>query len=878
MTSARENDLVLRLPLAGSRLIEASAGTGKTHTLVLLLLRAILVEGCDPRELVAVTYTRAAASELRERTRAALSTAARRAADPLAPLPVHLAVPVDAMIKMTLAQDPTATRPALARRLRAAEMGIDALWLGTLHGFCQRLLSDVGPLFGMPSIGDEIDTGDALFQVACADAWRALQAGDSDEPALVAACFATPDALAKTLKDIITLPVTALVPPEAPDEPTLSRLRADYEAAWSDARLAAENYSALAALIRDRTVYGISKDKKSGLSDDLLAELPALLLAFFSCPTGTVALDATLSRLSGAGLAKLQAKKHIEQGAPLPEHPLPPALDHLRRTETAWQTAANVSLMHRLHADVRTRMSQMGFEQNRTRYDDLVARVASLLAGSHSEPLKALARARWRLALIDEFQDTDTEQHAIFEGLFDDRLIMVGDPKQAIYRFRGGDVYAYRHAAERANSTDVLIDCFRAEPAVVEAVNVMFDAVRLKHPPFREPFIGYTPVRSAYDPGRHGVLVRAGKPVAGLHLWAVRPEAGEVWSSKEKARERVVVQVGQAIVELLDPARGICRSMDGSPGGDIAMSAGDIAVLCQTHTECASVAGELRARGIPVSLGIDLDVEAVAGEDMRRLLAAWLMPHDAGRLRALVLSGFYGRLLDELPDGSEHSPLSPDELTEFAEQARLAGAGDIGLALMRAVRAGVAAARRMDDDERRITAWLRLVDRLVTWAGPGQALNALYLQLRRWLAGQALEHENGRAPASDAPDSVRVMTIHASKGLEFGVVFAPFLWNQRDMVHARRNIAHPIARFHDDEGRLCVDIGSEALETNLQLADDEERAEAIRKAYVAITRARHQIHVPVAITQGGWVESPLAHLLPGIDSRTGAGLDATLRT
>lgn len=871
-------DPVLDLPLSGTRLIEASAGTGKTHTLVLLLVRAILLEGIEPGELVAVTYTRAAAGELRERLRMALSAAARRAADPHAAVPSHMAEPIDIMIARTLARDAASTRTILARRLRAAEMAIDAVWLGTLHAFCQRLLADAGPSFGMPGIEGDVDDGDLLFESACANAWRALQYRNDDALLLpVTRRIATPGSLATLLKPIMSLPPEALMPFPPPDAQTLSALRSDYQAAWAAARAAAADPVPLIEMIQNRKAYGISYDRAKGLSDERLAEVPQRLADFFGEPAGSLCLDDTLSRLSGVGLAKLQAKKQAEQNVSLPPHPLPPALDALHDAEIAWTDAAHVAMMHRLHADVGARMARMGFEQGRARYDDLISRVARALNGPTGSRLKRFAQSRWRLALIDEFQDTDAEQHAIFADLFGDRLVMVGDPKQAIYRFRGGDVHAYRRAAEQADSIDVLDACYRAEPAVVAAVNVLFDPKRVPRP-FLEPFIDYRPVRSAYDEARHGRLLRDGEPAAGLHLWPVLPDDGlSTWSNKNDATLRTTLQVGQAIVAMLHPSTAFHLATQTVHGAVVRpLRASDIAVLCQTHAECAAVARELDQRGVPASLGIDPDVEAAAGEDMRRLLAAWLSPNDSARLRALALSAFYGHTLDRLPEDSERSPLTARQLAEFAEQARLATQSETGLALMRAVRAGTAAARRIEPEGARVDAWLRWVDRLTLWSvDEGRELPGLYLRLRRSLAGQRDADASMRVP--DTGDTVAVMTIHASKGLEFGVVFAPFLWNRRDPTRAQRGRIPAIVRFHDGKGRLRADLGSDSYDAHALQADEEDRAEAIRKVYVAVTRARHLACVPVAVTKSAWANAPLSHLLPEIVSGDGADPSARLR-
>jgi exodeoxyribonuclease V beta subunit len=860
----------LSVPLSGSRLIEASAGTGKTHTLVLLLLRAIVVEGCDPGELVAVTFTRAAAGELRERTRAALAAAARRAAQPQADIPVHLGEAVDALIAMALARDEDLTRAMLARRLRAAQLGIDSLWLGTLHGFCQRLLSEFGPVLGVPGIEDQVDDGNALFSMACADAWRALQADRSVTPAM-AERFPTPDAIAGLLRGIIDLSSDALMPAVAPDALALEMSSARYLAAWDFARSAASDFPALASLIADRATYRMSTAKDK-LSDAALAEIADALAGYFAQSAGGGKVPEPVTRLSTACLRTFQHEALRKKGAALPDHPLSKALDALLDAERLWHDDLNVALVHRLHGDTKARLSRLGFEQGRTRYDELVARVAALLQDDgKAGRLIALVRSRWRLALIDEFQDTDAVQHAIFAALFGDRLMMVGDPKQAIYRFRGGDVHAYRRAALDADSIDRLDVSHRAEASVIDAVNALFDPARVPEI-FGEVFIVYAPVRSAYDPAR-GSLSIAGEPVsAGLHLWTVRPADGGVWSSRTAAGDQVVADVAGFIVELLDDSSSARIDTPGQEARRLRPS--DVAVLCLTNSECALVARALRARGIPVSLGVDPDVEASAADDILRLLAAWLAPNDSARLRALALSGFYGQVLADLPDANADSPLTPRQLSAFAEQARLAASGETARALTMAIRAGASTVRRAPNGQARVDAWLELADRLIAWNGPGRGLNELDIELRRWLVHK---DDGGRGNRrADTADAVQVMTVHASKGLEFGIVFAPFLWAQSDPAARRRRQGSPVVRFHDGTGRLRADIGSPDFEANVAHADEEEAAEAMRKAYVAITRARHRLYVPVVVTKGGWVGSALARLLPGVDASTSNGLDAAM--
>jgi exodeoxyribonuclease V beta subunit len=855
------------LPLSGSRLIEASAGTGKTHALVLLILRALIVERLQPGEIVAVTFTRAAAGELRERVRDALSAALQRSAGGALAKPHRIEADLALMLAEARQRHPDETHAVQHRRLHAAVQGLDALWLSTIHGFCQRVLEDFGPALGEP-VPLEIDDGAQVRRLACADAWRQLQGETfavADDP-----CLATPAALEALLKPLLPLPAEALLP--APTTPArLERLRKTWAKAWRNAADASRDFDGLAAQIRDRATYAISVAKKDGLPDAMLPQLAEELRRFFDAPEARARLPDHLHRLSQENLHGLMSKPRRDKGVPPPDHPLAPALDELLAAEAALFGAERVQLIHRLYADVRARMDEAARLRGIVAFDQLVERLADVARDRGRGPkLRALAQSRWKLALIDEFQDTDAGQYALFAHLFGDRLVMVGDPKQAIYKFRGGDVYTYRRARDDSHGVSRLDTCHRAEAAVMSAVNALFDPARVPDP-FLDGFIGYEAVQCGYDAARNGALVRAGKTLAGLHAWAVRTDESASWSNKDSACEQVESQVAGAIAALLDPADG-ARVRRATAQGEVeaALRAEDIAVLCQSHDQCASVAAALRRCGVPVQLAVDRSVEAAAAEDLRRLFAVWLAPHDARRLRALALSGFHGLTATQLPDDLLASPLPAASLDAIAGHAARAAQGDVGVALLAAVREGAANVRALPEGERRLGAWLALVDRILGWVGPGTGLDELHQRLCRWIDDSARERDDRRGGAGAG---VQVMTIHASKGLEFGVVFAPYLWNGREF---KAPAGTPV-QFHDADGVLRADIGSDSRDAHVAIAAREESAEALRKTYVAVTRARHAIFLPVAVTRLGWRCSPLAHLLPGVDAGSGAGLAEALQ-
>jgi exodeoxyribonuclease V beta subunit len=465
-------------------------------------------------------------------------------------------------------------------------------------------------------------------------------------------------------------------------------------------------------------------------------------------------------------------------------------------------------------------------------FDDLLLRLHAATNGRQGEKLLSRIRTLHPAALIDEFQDTDPVQCEVFQRIYDPGspapgvLFFIGDPKQAIYAFRGADVFAYMAAARSASQGSYTLDVNRrSDPKLVSAVNCLFGRA---HAPFVFEHIQFQPV--AAEPERRDAL-----PAHEAALdFAFLPEES-VRGSADTVRERVAEHVAQDIVDLL--ARGDAR-------GDVRIEPQHIAVLCRTNNQAVQVQEALRVRGVPTVLDGDRSVfESATSDELVRVLAAVCEPSDSALVRGALVTSLFG------VDAAKLSELSREEVAWdawvglFHEWQRLweqRGFIQAIHALLdsQGVRARLLALR---DGERRLTDLLHLIELLQTEAmRSGEGAFALLAWFRRVRAGEvedfALAAEAAQLRLESDALAVTLTTIHKSKGLQYPIVYLPYLWDGKTLFASEKK--RP--RYHDpeDDNRL-----TQALESStraLALATREARAENLRLLYVALTRARHK--------------------------------------
>lgn len=837
---------LLDSPFDGRSLIEASAGTGKTWTLTALYARLLLERQLSVGQILVVTYTTAATAELRERIRA-------RLADLLA---VYEGTPSsDDFLNRLHARYPD---DASRRRLLLAVHGFDEAAIFTIHGFCQRALQDAafeaGGDFDSELTADDREIIDALL----ADAWRSeLADADPAWARFLAKSRITPQWLRQRLRSHLGKPYLRVEPQGVP---VAANLR-PAEAAW---QRAAELWKqAGSAWVAELLTHGgLSQSTHKSVK---FAPWQAELDAYFADPAMMFDLPEGAAKFGVRALSKA-----CKKGFDAPVCELAQALDELADQVAEALPAGKqrlialqVALLERLNRELPERKAA----QRLLAFDDLLNRLDQALQGPVGEDLAASLRATYPLALIDEFQDTDPIQYAIFDRIYakghDASLCFVGDPKQAIYAFRGADLATYMTAKQQADREPFNLPTnYRSTPELIAALNQLFD-----HPqPFAQPDLRYPAVGAADKPRASLRLAEEGK-VAPLSLvWL-----GDDPLGKGDAAQLAASDTARRIaVQLAASAEGRAGFEQG--GQFTPLKGGDIAVLVANHRQAGMIADELAARGVPsVRRGRDSVWRSEEAGELAAVLAAYAEPGREGLLRHALATRLLGRSAADLArcQDDQHEW---DAEREAAERYHQLWQQQGFMRVFRAWLDEQAVAERLltrVDGERRLTNLLHLGELLQAESLLRPGLEPLLAWFNAQRGSEGAGEEALLRLESDA-ERVQIVTIHTSKGLEYPLVFCPFLWDGKLLGKNQDS-----ARCHDADGQPLLDLGSGELEDNLERARQEVFAEQLRLAYVALTRARDRLWLhwgPVSLPKAkkdgslpdeGLHSSALAWLLHG---------------
>jgi exodeoxyribonuclease V beta subunit len=486
---------------------------------------------------------------------------------------------------------------------------------------------------------------------------------------------------------------------------------------------------------------------------------------------------------------------------------------------------ARIAFAEAVRAEVERRKRRLGILS----YDDLLSRLAAALeapASGGDAPARARMRQRWRIVLVDEFQDTDPVQWQVLDRAFTGHatMVLIGDPKQAIYGFRGGDVVTYLQAARTAATQATLGTNRRSDDELVRRLQVVLEGAALGHPD-----IVVRPVTAHHDAGR---LVGAPHP-APLRLRQVRRDGFRLTKAglipARDARAFIAEDCAADIAGLLDAGASWC---------DERVRAGQVAVIVATRAEGQLVQRALAARDIPAVMSGGGDVfQTPAGDAWLTLLEALESPHRSGLVRAAALTCFLGRTAAELDAGGEElTARIADTLRGWALLLRGRGVA----ALVEAAEERDLTSRVLGEEEgERLLTDVRHLGQLLHEVSlrDGLGLTALlgwFRDERRRTAAT----ERPRRLDSDAA-AVQVVTVHGSKGLEYPITYLPFAYQYFPFPA-------DVARFHDDaEGRprRTLDVtgsGSHWAE-HVARHQAEELGEELRELYVALTRAQSQV-------------------------------------
>ncbi len=848
------NDPYLALPLDGVRLIEASAGTGKTFTLATLFTRLVVEKGWRIGQILAVTFTDAATQELRKRIRERLALAAQL----VERAPGEQDSPEVALTRVILQRQLALgeeTPAALARRLQTAADEIDLASIFTIHGFCTRVLREhaleSGHTFDPPTL---LPSERELHEELAADLWRV----HANDPATVDALtwlWSSPEALAGDLSTLIKpLPLLPARPTRTFDDPA-PQLRLTAAALAEAIQTHVEDAQAQIAVAFDRKVF-----------DGRRAKRPSFDKAFGELLAGRSAQHWPRGDKSHLGkLLPVQLLAFCKDGmeGQCPASPLFDALQawwHAADAREQWLRQQATAFLHDLRDEARARLAELKRIGRVQTYDDLIDGVADALEGPHRATLVQQLRAQYAIALVDEFQDTDDRQWGIFQRVFGDSeetrdaglapaLFLIGDPKQAIYGFRGGDIHTYLKAKRQADAAPALDRNFRSRPAVLHAIEALY--ANAGERAFLEADIAFEPVH----PGSTRVdadFLRDGLPAPGLTVRVLHnTEGGDLKAdpSRQQASDACVAAIHQILSEARQ-GRALLR--------DVPVQPGDIAVLVRSHKEATRIQQALGAVGIPaVAAGKQSLYATPEAHDLRLLLLALLQPADEGRLRAAlstVLLGEDAGAIDALEREGDAQRSFQVRLLEWRERWQRGGPF--------AVIADLCAehAERLLgllDGERRLTNYLQLGELLQQAAGQTLGMHGLldWLQVQMAHADQNDEQQLLRLE-SDAR-RVQIITLHKSKGLEYPLVFLPFVGIGGGAPNTEANCTVYANGRRELHWKLDKDDSWNAASTR---STQEQDAEDARLLYVGLTRAEHALWI-AAGDLAGLAKTRLAPML-----------------
>lgn len=809
--------------LSGISLIEASAGTGKTYTITGLYLRLVLGHGCEPlspENILVVTFTRAATEELRSRIRSRLRqaylTLNGQANDELIE-----------SIKAGLGDLEIAKQ-----RLKDAQQLMDLAAIYTIHGFAQRLLRQNSVETGLNGEFELLLDESVLQEQAIHDVWRSqVYPLSGSELQMVLGEWPNPDALLQSLRPLIYKQVSFHLGAQSHGE------QSDLETCQSALNLAFDAFSQEWQTSGTDFIASIhSHPKVNGTFAKGLGKRVTLINQFVQGKLKIKITDVieALSKLTSNGLLK-----SVKKGGEPVEHALSDLCEQLANSLEAFEQAKVYAVREKrvaLLEVLRARLQYLKQQQQLLSTDDLLGQVNACLQGANQQRLLQHIRQQYPVAMVDEFQDTDADQYQVFYQVYSNALVqadsqhalfMIGDPKQAIYKFRGADIFTYIQAKQQVDEQYTLDTNYRSSSAMVEAVNHIFS--QHDHPFIYDDSIPFLNVK-ANDTASS--LVVDNQPQAALTWVYVKDDA---ITNKASLNSVCAEGCAEQISQLLN--QGVKQT---ATINNASVCAGDMAVLVRNRMQAALVKQSLAARGIScVYVGQDSVFDS---EEAMAILSLLQAVHELSErhFRNAIAFPTWSLTLTDL------TYLNSNESAWEAQLEQLYTCHDIWLnqGIMAMLmywlhtRALPQTWLSQLEGERRLTNVMHLAEILQHSSTQVQGMQGLITWLSHQMTQAAGDVEQKQLRLESDANLVQIVTIHKSKGLEYPVVFLPFNWDGKE-----------------SKDELFFD---EATQTNVcDLADDyqaqriqEGLAEEVRLLYVGLTRAASKCYVTMPEVSG----------------------------
>lgn len=892
MNNQEKHFTPLSISLEGIHSIAASAGTGKTFSITTLYLRYLLETDCRVDDILVTTFTEAATAELKERVRARLSLALDLVRE------VENQEKAEKLAKDGLADEVLVQLLAQAgawdsyrandvrERMENAILNFSHAPIFTIHGFCNRILQE--QVFETSSrFRAELVTSvdDLIDEAVCDFASRHWTETDSALANWIDLNESLWKSMRELVKKAIDNPSAEVVPADNLDSLLESTLMDDFSdlsqtlvEAWKKGR---EEIQDLLFKARDNGWLNGNTHGREGQLERSIAFVDAFVKSPTIATFGNV--DRDKERLGQSSLLKGTKKAHKEQ------HPRHDAFEEL---EVLLKRVAQIndhreliliSVRSKLVTETRNQIAKRQRDLGVMTFSDLLNQVDLALAGPQGHLLLEELRQQYRVALVDEFQDTDPVQYRIFQRIFQEAaqqpgnelraFVMIGDVKQSIFRFRGADVHSYLCATDATpiENRHVMDINWRSDKSLVDSVQAVLGSC---DDPFLNEKIPLPDVSAKYGDRIY--------PGASLQIVFVPRHEHLNSHGGQNAKQALEQVLRQTIGDIVDQLQNPPMITD-NDGQQRPIAAGDLAVLCRTGKQLRLFQAELASRGVPAVLQTDESIfDTLEAKSMAILLSAIVTPpKQHAMLNALATPVFSlnaSELLDIRNDDLELSSRFEDFRTWhelwhkhgfIVMWRRLIDQQDMIAKLAGKILG-----------ERQVANFIHLGESLHRHAVKEHAGPA---KLLRWLESGIAnpmgrkEDENQLRLETDA-EAVQLCTIHKSKGLEYPIVYCPTLWHSiqfppQDYVIARTDADGQ--RLQDSE----LDVGSSDFDRRQKEYEFEDECEDRRLLYVALTRARHQCRIY-------WTASGSAHksalgkiMLPGLSSKDDdAKIEASLRS
>jgi exodeoxyribonuclease V beta subunit len=813
------------IPLSGFQLIEASAGTGKTYNITELFLRLILEKELTVNQILVVTYTEAATEELRDRIRTRLR---------------------DKKTEEGKKEGSPETKKNISL-LQQSLINFDEASIFTIHGFCFRVLKEQA--YESSSLFDTelLTNQDHLVQETIDDFWRmnfyntspvfteyALNNGYSSEN------------LKNRVSAHLQNPLLKIIPKIT--KPETQALERDFNQAYTAATDCwHKNREEIKNLLTTTDTLKLSIYKKESLLKWIVE-----IHTFFSGKASSVLFPEKLIKLTPSELEKGKKKDHDP-----PKHLFFELCETLRDSRDVLVSSFKKKLLA-LETDLfsyaRDALEQKKTHHNVLYFDDLLLKVHRSLYLPNNNRFAESLRNKYKAVLIDEFQDTDPVQYGIFSKLFihkDICLFLIGDPKQAIYSFRNADLFAYLKAASEAQKPLALDKNWRSDPGLIRAVNSLFSSHKS---PFLYRDIEFNPVKPASE--KKNSLKVNNKTEPSLQLWFFptdKEPGSESKINKPEILQKISDAVAKEISRLLMLAEDSKALINDKP-----VNPKDIAVLVRKHKQARLIQESLRQYSIPTVLhSIGNIFETEEADQLVFILEAIANPGDERKIKAALSTYILGEKGTALLRTDTNTAFLEKEMSLFQDYHDLWISSGFfqmfqQLLIDKEVRTRLIS---LDNGERKLTNILHLSE--IIHSQLTQENLGITAALK-WFSEQ--KKDNVHKPEEDQlrletdRTAVKIVTIHKSKGLEYPIVFCPFLWEGQT-----ENKKRSTALFHNKNRELTLDLGSDELAEHLKSEAEETISEDMRLLYVTLTRAKNCCY----LMWGGFKNagtSPLAYL------------------